>query len=837
MRHLCTAPLFTLGFLPLCLIALLLLLLSTPASAQVDTKSTILRSSPVVISPNGRWEAASSVPSGSETAHLAKIRIVDRESGVTIARIDGHSPRWSVDGHTLFFQRSGVTGRVSTFRYDLATDQIQPVSEVAAALLPNDLLLLDDLKSERYRQASALPQQLPPLDQNFVLTYPTSIRVLHHPQNGCRAVDDWQIDTIPFEEYVARAIPAEVPASWPAAALKAQAVAARSYAWRQILVGRPAYDLTDWANFQMMCDLRLPSTDAAVAQTAGEYLSAKDDPLHLPIVAMYSAENGHPTLENPSVSYLQAVPDLFSLGKARWGHGYGLSQWGAQRRALAGHGYRQILAHYYRGVHLQNALEISTPIGTLPRPQAGLYLSRGGFSWDALTSAEAQSVSVTIEGVRPFSTTQQTEPLSITESITLSGATGFWRAPPHLAEQDRLTATLWVGTQRQEAITLTVDRSAPAAPIVLWPEAITQSNFALDVAATEREITLGLSQEWLWEGEALSHTVESGRVISELAAYNGSAWSAVAGRDRAGVWYGPYTDELPPGFRYRALFWLRVGLPTGLVAEELTAASIRATLPLTSVARLDVAGQRGETVLGLRDLWLSDFSAASVGNPLPEFNGTLAGVDAFEPDAFEPIAVDFYLFDGLEGIEFRVAWPGLIDLTFDRVELWLLPDPKWRDAQEVQWQWRSRAYTTALPLAAVTFDQAGNVSPPNRQRVEVRDETPPQFGAVADGALWLSQNGGRVQIDVVDDLSGLDINSGSFAIEGESFYGEGEAIFVNADDPWARQSAVAEIDPLPPGFYSISFRVADMADNVAQSEKIRIRVSNGQIYLPLVQLQ
>lgn len=36
-----------------------------------------------------------------------------------------------------------------------------------------------------------------------------------------------------------------------------------------------------------------------------------------------------------------------------WGHGLGMSQWGAYGMAHQGHGYRDILHYYYRGVTLE----------------------------------------------------------------------------------------------------------------------------------------------------------------------------------------------------------------------------------------------------------------------------------------------------------------------------------------------------------------------------------------------------------------------------------------------------------------------------------------------------
>ena len=48
-------------------------------------------------------------------------------------------------------------------------------------------------------------------------------------------------------------------------------------------------------------------------------------------------------------------PPVFVLGGNGWGHGVGMSQWGAYGQALQGRGYRRILAHYYRGTTLGRA--------------------------------------------------------------------------------------------------------------------------------------------------------------------------------------------------------------------------------------------------------------------------------------------------------------------------------------------------------------------------------------------------------------------------------------------------------------------------------------------------
>ncbi len=312
-------------------------------------------------SPDGRLLAVPTVPTGAETAPFARIYILDRATGRTLTILPGHTPRWDeVDGRLAYVLTDPGFGL-----YDPATAQAtvtrQPPEVLSPLLIPEPFVPL-------------IPTPSGPV------TYPATIRVIHHAANGCRSgVPVGRIDVIPFEEYVARVVPNEVPALWPFHAVAAQAVAARTYGWLQILQNRPDWDVTDYANFQMMCDSRHPASDAAVAATAGIYLAAQGDPDLRPIIAMYSAENGHPTLTNSAVSYLQAVPDLFALGKVRNGHGYGLSQWGAYRRASAGHTWLQILGHYYTDVTVQNGLDPNWMVGALVEPQPPTLPKTSGF--------------------------------------------------------------------------------------------------------------------------------------------------------------------------------------------------------------------------------------------------------------------------------------------------------------------------------------------------------------------------------------------------------------------------------------------------------------------------
>ena len=78
------------------------------------------------------------------------------------------------------------------------------------------------------------------------------------------------VDVVALEAYVKGVVPAEMPSGWPAAALQAQAVAARSYALANLQKGRP-YDLYGDSRSQVYGGVaaETPTAVAAVASTGG----------------------------------------------------------------------------------------------------------------------------------------------------------------------------------------------------------------------------------------------------------------------------------------------------------------------------------------------------------------------------------------------------------------------------------------------------------------------------------------------------------------------------------------------------------------------------------------
>src|SRR5690554_3026607 len=121
------------------------------------------------------------------------------------------------------------------------------------------------------------------------------------------------VNRLNVEEYLYSVVPAEMPASWPAAALEAQAVAARTYTFANMgRYGARGFDLLSTVLSAAYPGIRseTPSTRAAVDATRGQILTCNSRP----ITAVYSANSAGFTESSREVwnfdhSYLQAVPD------------------------------------------------------------------------------------------------------------------------------------------------------------------------------------------------------------------------------------------------------------------------------------------------------------------------------------------------------------------------------------------------------------------------------------------------------------------------------------------------------------------------------------------------
>jgi stage II sporulation protein D len=255
---------------------------------------------------------------------------------------------------------------------------------------------------------------------------------------------EYLVNVVPLELYLHGVIASEMSHSWPLEALKAQAVASRTFACRKLLLSRnDPYDLRDTEMDQKyLLSQAHPALDRAVQGTHGQILMYGGEPIE----AFFHSCSGGRTEASGDVfqadlPYLRSIPDpvcreerfewsctlrldeitsalglqpgvkqvragektssgrvkefelllengsettvagnrfRLAVGPTRlrsllildmaagsdsgrpaivfrgrgYGHGVGMSQWGARAMAESGRGYRTILGHYYRGVRI-----------------------------------------------------------------------------------------------------------------------------------------------------------------------------------------------------------------------------------------------------------------------------------------------------------------------------------------------------------------------------------------------------------------------------------------------------------------------------------------------------
>jgi stage II sporulation protein D len=120
------------------------------------------------------------------------------------------------------------------------------------------------------------------------------------------------VDAVDLEDYVRGVVSAESPPSWPLEALKAQAVAARTYAVTTD-AGTRADGFTQYADTRSQMykgvAAELPSTDAAVAGTAGQVVTMNGTP----VVTYFFSTSGGET-EDVENSFVGSLPKPWLKG-------------------------------------------------------------------------------------------------------------------------------------------------------------------------------------------------------------------------------------------------------------------------------------------------------------------------------------------------------------------------------------------------------------------------------------------------------------------------------------------------------------------------------------------
>ena len=177
------------------------------------------------------------------------------------------------------------------------------------------------------------------------------------------------INALDLEDYIRGVVGAESPSSWPAEALKAQAVAARTYAITTGVSGD--YDQYADTRSQMYRGVaaEVASTDAAVAATRGEVVTYDGTPV---TTYFFSTSGGHTeNIENSFLGsqpqpWLKGVPDPYDSVSP-------LHRWGPITMSMAAAAKR--LSGYVRGSF--RGIRI-TKRGTSPRVVAAQVIGSKG---------------------------------------------------------------------------------------------------------------------------------------------------------------------------------------------------------------------------------------------------------------------------------------------------------------------------------------------------------------------------------------------------------------------------------------------------------------------------
>jgi len=176
----------------------------------------------------------------------------------------GRGGTWTIDGVTTTFPADAKVTVTPSLAGSTATWRLRVTSSGGS--------LLRDATTSHFRMRPAAPS--------------TRIQVWSRPSSYdtyrgvVRAILDNDSPTanvaneLPLESYLRGVVPAEMPSSWPAEALQAQSIAARSFAARRLRPGENYYDVRDDTSSQIYrgTETEKSATDAAIAATTGVVL-------------------------------------------------------------------------------------------------------------------------------------------------------------------------------------------------------------------------------------------------------------------------------------------------------------------------------------------------------------------------------------------------------------------------------------------------------------------------------------------------------------------------------------------------------------------------------------
>jgi hypothetical protein len=234
-----------------------------------------------------------------------------------------------------------AAGEVKTLDFQMFPEELTAEQEAALQQKLGRLMQAQEAPSKEQLEAAS--------ERGFgvsaIKEAPRTLRVL---------MPDGTVVEMGMDEYLKGVVPHEmgVLPNWPLEALKAQAVAARSYATTTYKHSAEGADVCTTTHCQVWRSTHYDSTDRAVDETHGVAARYGGNIVQ---AFFFGHDDGH-TRNSEDVwggylPYCRAVecPCGFTT---MWGHGVGMCQEGARALARQGASFQEILKHYYTGVEV-----------------------------------------------------------------------------------------------------------------------------------------------------------------------------------------------------------------------------------------------------------------------------------------------------------------------------------------------------------------------------------------------------------------------------------------------------------------------------------------------------
>ncbi len=234
---------------------------------------------------------------------MGKVRVLisaDTDQNTTVVNQAGMKVHDLTSGTTLILPTKGNVGRATRWRLSSKPGRPAKVSYLTGSWHVWRTLTGDGQFSAPRPIGLVLPGG--PTPYRGVLQSRTSTRGGSQPHRIT-------VDKLSIEDYVRAVVPREVFPSWHQAALRAQAVAARSYAaYKMQFPLSTQYELCDTTSCQVYggAAAEVASTDKATAHTAGQIRTYQGKPA----LTEFSSSNGGYTVQS-SLPYQVATKDPY----------------------------------------------------------------------------------------------------------------------------------------------------------------------------------------------------------------------------------------------------------------------------------------------------------------------------------------------------------------------------------------------------------------------------------------------------------------------------------------------------------------------------------------------